>query len=98
MKDKEWTLDDSANIYGLKGWGLKYFAINDAGHLVMRPRRGPDLQIDVKQVIDDVVSRGIKLPVLFRFQDILRHRVVGINEAFKNAIDEHKYKGRYFGV
>jgi arginine decarboxylase len=38
------------------------------------------------------------MPVLLRFQDILRHRVALLNEAFQRAIAEHKYAGRYYGV
>jgi arginine decarboxylase len=36
--------------------------------------------------------------VLIRFQDILRHRVESINMAFRNAITEFNYQGRYRGV
>ncbi len=95
---KPWTTDDSAALYNVKGWGLKYFGVSDKGTLEVHPRRGTDQGIDIKKVVDDVISRGIKMPVLFRFQDVLRHRVELLNETFKKAIDEHKYKGRYFGV
>ena len=98
MNNHPWTIEDSANLYNLKGWGLRYFAINEDGHLVMRPHRIHDLSVDMKKVVDDVVARGIKLPVLFRFQDILRHRVQQLNETFKKVFDESKYRGRYFGV
>src|SRR3989338_22722 len=95
---KPWSTEDSANIYNIKGWGLKYFGINDQGNLTVHPRRSSERAIDIKKVVDDVVSRGIKLPVLFRFQDVLRHRVETLNETFKKAIAEQKYQGRYFGV
>ena len=95
---RSWTVEDSSQLYNLKGWGLKYFGINNEGNIVMRPRRTAERSIDVKRVVDDVVARGIKLPVLVRFQDILRHRVQELNETFRKAIDEHGYKGRYFGV
>jgi arginine decarboxylase len=36
--------------------------------------------------------------MLVRFQDILRHRVKKLNEAFNRAIAENKYRGRYRGV
>ena len=75
MAARPWNVDDSANLYNLKGWGLKYFTINEKGNLVVKPRRGLDDGIDIKAVVDDVLARGIKLPVLFRFQDVLRHRV-----------------------
>jgi len=95
---KNWTIEDSANLYNLKGWSLKYFDINSAGHLTVHPRRSPEPAIDVKNIVDDAIGRGIKPPVLFRFQDILRHRVELLNESFRRAIEDHKYKGRYFGV
>jgi arginine decarboxylase len=95
---KHWEIDDSAALYNVKGWGLKYFGINEDGHLVVHPRRTSEHSIDIKTIVDDVVARGVKLPVLFRFQDILRHRVVALNDTFRKAIDEHKYQGRYLGV
>src|SRR5437868_11665148 len=39
--------------------------------------------------------RGIGLPVLLRFPDILRHRLGDIHNAFKSAIIQHSYKGLY---
>ena len=38
------------------------------------------------------------MPVLIRFQDILRHRVESINFAFRNSIAEFNYQGSYRGV
>ncbi len=95
---KEWTVDDSAKLYNLRGWGLKYFGINKKGNLAVHPDREPESSIDIKTVVDDVLARGIKLPVLFRFQDVLRHRVRYLNETFRRVIAEHKYQGGYYGV
>ncbi|PIP84800.1 MAG: arginine decarboxylase [Elusimicrobia bacterium CG_4_9_14_3_um_filter_62_55] len=95
---KDWTPKDSEKLYNLKGWGLNYFQVNDAGHLSFQPLRNVKRSIDVKRVVDDVVSRGVKLPALIRFQDILRDRVAVLNRAFKRAIKEYGYAGRYFGV
>jgi arginine decarboxylase len=36
--------------------------------------------------------------MVLRFQDLLRHRVISLNEAFRSAIDELKYRGKYRGV
>ena len=72
--NRPWSVDDSANLYNLKGWGLKYFGINASGFLTVHPRTSPEPAIEVQRLVDDVLARGIKLPVLFRFQDILRHR------------------------
>ena len=37
-------------------------------------------------------ERGIGLPLLIRFAEILKARVVELNEAFQNAIREYGYK------
>jgi arginine decarboxylase len=98
MPPRPWSVDDSTSLYNLKGWGLKYFGINDKGNLVVHPKRSSESAIDIKDVVEDVLSRGIKLPVLFRFQDVLRHRVETLNDTFRKVIAEQKYDGKYFGV
>jgi arginine decarboxylase len=95
---KPWTLDDADQLYNLQGWGLNYFGLNAKGNVTMQPKRVPEGAIDVMDVVEDVAARGIKMPVLIRFQDILRRRVALINEAFGEAIKENGYTGRYFGV
>ncbi len=100
-KDKangRWEIEDSATLYNLKGWGLRYFGVNENGHLCVHPRRSAEPAIDVKRLVDDVAQRGVRFPVLFRFQDILRHRVELLNETFSKIIADKKYAGRYFGV
>ena len=93
-----WTVEDSDKLYNLQGWGLGYFGVNTAGHVTLQPKREPEGAIDILDVVEDVAARGIKMPVLIRFQDILRRRVTLLNEAFQAAIKEHGYAGRYFGV
>jgi arginine decarboxylase len=44
------------------------------------------------------VGMGLKAPIVIRFQDLLRHRVIQINEMFAKAIKEEGYKGSYRGV
>ncbi len=95
---KVWSIDDSLKTYNIENWGLHYFGVNPKGNLTVQPRQTSMPSIDLKGVVDDIVARGIKLPVLIRFQDILRHRVVMLNEAFKRSIEENNYKGKYQGV
>jgi arginine decarboxylase len=62
-------------------------------------RKGPEAgSIDLKELVDEVVRRGIGLPLLIRFSDILKSRVVDLHEAFKRAMTEYGYKGDYRGV
>jgi arginine decarboxylase len=48
--------------------------------------------------VDRLELRGISLPILIRFSDILRHRLGDIHEAFQAAIAQHNYLGRYVCV
>ena len=41
---------------------------------------------------------GLKAPMVIRFQDLLRHRVVKLNETFRKTIRDEGYKGEYRGV
>ncbi|MBI3300124.1 MAG: biosynthetic arginine decarboxylase [Elusimicrobia bacterium] len=93
-----WSVKDAAKLYNIKGWGQNYFAVADNGHLIYQPKRSARQIIDIKAVVDDVAARGIKLPVLIRFQDILHDRVNLLNRTFRRAIEEHNYQGKYQGV
>ena len=34
---RKWRIEDSAELYNVPGWGLKYFSINDRGHVQVTP-------------------------------------------------------------
>ncbi len=90
-----WSVADAVELYGIRHWSKGYFAVNDNGHVTVHPDKRPDRGIDLKQLIDDLQARGIQLPILLRFTDILRHRVGEIHDAFRTAIQEFEFKGRY---
>ena len=92
------TVTDAAELYEVERWGKGYFSISPAGHVLVHPTKDPVRSIDLKQLIDHLLLRGIHLPVLIRFRDILRHRVGDIHNAFKTAISQHQYEGRYVCV
>ncbi len=91
----KWKIADAMETYGVKLWGKGYFSINKAGHVAVHPNKRTDEAIDLKELVDDLQARGIQLPILLRFTDILRHRVGEIAEAFQNAIKEYEYQGEY---
>jgi arginine decarboxylase len=95
---RTWGVSDSLKLYNIENWGDQYFSINPAGNLTVHPRRGEGPGVDMMNVIQEIRSQNIEMPVLVRFQDIIRHRVVALNEAFKKSIAEFGYKGRYQGV
>jgi len=95
---RPWGVSDSLKLFQTENWGGQYFNINPAGNLTVHPRQGHGPGIDLTKVIQEVTAQGLELPLLVRFQDIIRHRVIQLNEAFKKAIDEAGYPGVYRGV
>ena len=93
-----WNLDAARALYNIQRWGAKYFDINDAGHVAAYPLQEAGAAVDITDVIEEARSRGLKFPLLIRFQDILRHRVEAINTAFRNSIAEFNYQAAYRGV
>src|SRR5579859_5094665 len=92
-----WTIDSARTLYNIQGWGAKYFDINDAGHVVATPQQEAGAGVDITDVIEEAKSRGLKFPLLIRFQDILRHRVEAINRAFQSSIAEFNFQGKHRG-
>jgi arginine decarboxylase len=93
-----WTIDAARALYNIQRWGAKYFDINDAGHVAAYPLQEAGAAVDITDVLEEARSRGLKFPLLIRFQDILRHRVEAINTAFRNSIAEFNYQAAYRGV
>jgi arginine decarboxylase len=93
-----WDIQAARNLYSIQNWGARYFDINESGHVVARPQLEAGASVDLTDVIEEAKGRGLKFPLLIRFQDILRHRVESINLAFRNSIKEFNYQGQYRGV
>lgn len=94
---RKWRIEDSAELYNIPGWGLKYFSINDKGHVQVSPKEnGP--AVDLQEVMDTLQLRDIQAPLLLRFPDILDDRIRKISECFRRAADEYQYQGRNFIV
>ncbi len=94
---RKWRIEDSAEAYNVPGWGLKYFSINEAGHVQVTPRPG-GAAIDLKEVMDTLQLRDVDAPLLLRFPDILDDRIRKISECFKRAAEEYNYKAKNFIV
>jgi arginine decarboxylase len=95
---RKWTVADSAEVYGVKYWGHNYFSVAESGNMQAHPAGLEGPAIDLKELVNEVTRRGIGLPLLIRFSDVLRSRIVELNETFKNAIAEYGYKGEFKGV
>lgn len=94
----DWNIKKSSELYGVNYWGANYFRINELGNMEIRPKgqNGPGL--DLFNLTQDLVERGIRLPILLRFPDVIRSRIELLATCFSKAIDEAKYGGTYRGV
>ena len=92
---EQWTIQDSLDTYHIRNWGQGYFSVNEQGHVTVLAEKDSGRSIDLKKLVDQLQTRGISLPILIRFTDILRDRLAEIHGAFQAAIDEFEYEGRY---
>ncbi len=93
----DWNTRKSAELYGINYWGANFFRINDQGNVEVRPNdKVPGL--DLYSLVQDLQERGIRLPILLRFPDIIKSRIELLAGCFARAIEEAKYNGVYKGV
>jgi arginine decarboxylase len=95
---RTWSIADSIELFKVRQWGGGFFGINEAGHVFVSPHGNDGPSVDLKDLVDELLERGIELPVLIRFSDILRTRIKQINESFRKAFVDHEYAGDYMGV
>ena len=92
---KHWSTADAADLYEVARWGNGYFSVGPNGHLLVHPDKDPTKSIDLKQLVDRLQVRGIDLPILLRFAEILQHRLGELHGVFTNAMRENGYRGDY---
>ena len=94
---RKWRIEDSEELYNINGWGASYFSINEKGNVAVTPKKD-GVQIDLKELIDELQLRDVAAPLLIRFPDILDNRIEKISGCFKIAAEEYNYKGENFIV
>ncbi len=92
---RAWTTRDSAELYQLAAWGSDSYAVDDRGDLIVQPHGPSGAKFSLPELVEDLRSRGIELPMLLRISDILQRRVQDLAGSFSGAIDESGFKGRY---
>ena len=93
-----WTAEQSAALYRISGWGEPYFRIGASGDMLVTPHGESGPAINLHQLVRDLQTRGLTLPLLIRFSDILGDRIRRLNESFAEAIAEYNYPAEYRGV
>ena len=98
MPDKSWTIQHATQTYAINSWGEGYFAINNQGHVCVRPSTDQTVSLDLYDIAQSLSEKQLSLPVLVRFTDILKDRVTRLNRAFAKACEQHGYQGAYTPV
>ncbi len=96
--ERSWTPEDAAELYQIDGWSQGYFAIRSDGHLVVRPEKDDQREIDVLEIIESLAQQGTTAPILLRFSNLLSHRLGALRDAFDTAIEANAYQGGYLAV
>ncbi len=94
---RKWEIEDSAELYNIQGWGINYFSINEKGNVTVSPNKD-SVNVDLKELIDELQLRDVATPVLLRFPDILDNRILKMSNCFKVAAETYDYKGENFIV
>lgn len=92
---RKWRIEDSNELYSINGWGINYFHINEKGHVAVTPRKN-GVEVDLKEVMDELSLRDVSAPVLLRFPDIIDNRIEKTATCFENAAKEYGYTAENF--
>ena len=95
--ENAWTIATAENYYGLKRWGGGHFSVDENGFMLVHPS-GDQRSIRIHDIVNEAIGKGLKPPLTIRIQDLLRTRVVELNELFAQAIKDEGYQGKYRGV
>lgn len=92
-----WSAKAADAYYGFSRWGKGHFSVDRDGALCVHPM-ADSRKIRLPDVLAEARQTGLSAPLTIRVQDLLRRRVVELNEAFAEAIEAEQYAGRYQGV
>ena len=92
-----WSPKEAEEYYGFRRWGADHFTVDASGSLCVHPL-GDQRNIRIIDIIEEAEQMGMRPPFTIRVQDLLRQRVIRLNEAFRAAMRDEGYEGRYRGV
>ncbi len=95
---ERWSPQKSAELYGVPEWSEGFFSVSEKGELQITPKGGKGPAVSLLSIVEGLRARGLELPVLLRFSDILHSRLEMLNRGFTKAMREAEYQGSYRGV
>jgi len=84
--------------YAVTQWSEGLFDIDTSGRLCAQPDGVPERGIALAEVAEAARAQGLRLPLLVRFPEMLKHRAGMLREAFDTAIAQTGYAGGYTPV
>ncbi|CAK7038094.1 MAG: Biosynthetic arginine decarboxylase [Desulfovibrio sp.] len=96
---QRWSIEDSADLYGIRNWSAGYFDISQSGDVVICPYgKAKSVRVSIPDIITGLRERGLDMPVLLRVENILESQISLLHSSFNKAIKNLGYKGEYRGV
>ncbi|MBI3450528.1 MAG: biosynthetic arginine decarboxylase [Acidobacteria bacterium] len=92
---EKFSIEDAMSLYGMDSWGAGYFRISEEGHLEVAPDGDDSRKVDVPEVVESLMKRGLTPPLLLRFPQLLESQVRNLCSAFRKAIAEYGYSAQY---
>jgi arginine decarboxylase len=94
----DWSIDAARRTYSVAHWSEGYFDIDAEGRVSVHPRGPGGPAVPLPAVIDAALARGLKLPILVRFADVLGDKLGRLQQAFGRAMADYDYTGGYTAV
>ena len=93
------TLQRIQQVYGVENWSAGYFDINAKGHIIVRPAKDDPRFVDLKDLVDDLLSKHkMQLPLLIRFPQLLTSQLRALAGAYQSAITQYEFQGLHYPV
>ncbi|KTG20209.1 arginine decarboxylase [Pseudoalteromonas sp. XI10] len=93
------SLEQARTSYNVRHWSQGFFGINDQGDVYVAPKaHAPEQTIALIDIAQQLQDKGLSLPALVRFPQILHHRVHSLCQAFNTAIENYGYPKDYLLV
>jgi arginine decarboxylase len=94
----DWSIERARHTYSIPHWSEGYVDVDARGRILVRPRAAAGSEVVLAEVVAQAQRRGLKLPLLVRFADVLGDKLGRLQGAFAKAMAEYEYAGGYTAV
>ncbi|MDD2456169.1 MAG: arginine decarboxylase, partial [Kiritimatiellae bacterium] len=71
-----WNSVKSAELYSVGSWSQGYFKVTDDGYVAVQLKNAKGaVSVKLCDIVDGLHDRGMNLPILLRFSDLLGDRI-----------------------